>query len=240
MTAPRWLPPFARWLALAFVLGFVPTVHANMGAPTDPGQTHGPLVLRNVSEVRVDREELAFEVGRSLRQAQVRATYHLTNGLAGGRRLAIEHGVSAPGLAYVARLPAAPKGELGFTVMSLSKVLLGVEDPNAYWALLVLLTSLVVIALSELVGRVWARVRWRVLRAALHALVSSSLAFGASFGMWLLAMKTLPRFALGPNYNPMFGLLFMSIAMVLASIGLSARASGAAQRRSVGARDPSR
>jgi len=358
MTAPRWLLPFPRWLALAFVLGFVPAAHANMGAPTDPGQTHGPLVLRNVSEVRVDHEELAFEVESSLKRAQVRATYHLTNGLDRDTEIDLAfvriHGVEeidpagkdvqitvdgvatsfavlteadekplrieppdnrpitwlvfrvsfAPrssrtvrvsylhlatedrqagvnevygydyllspakswssfgpihvsiavpagavlrsstafqrqGSRYAARLPVPPKGELGFTVMSLSKVVLGMEDPNAYWALLVLLTSALVIALSVLAGRVWARVRWRVLRAALHAIVSPCLAFGASVSMWLLALKTLPRFALGPNYNPMFGLVFMSIAMVLASIVLSARASGAALRRPRGARDPS-
>lgn len=44
------------------------------------GEGHGPLVPRHDTEVRVDSEELSFEVAPSLDRAEVTATYSMTNG----------------------------------------------------------------------------------------------------------------------------------------------------------------
>jgi hypothetical protein len=67
------LVSIALWLACARA------AHANMARWESDGQKFGPLIARKDTRIRVDAEDLTFDVASDLRSAKVTAVYRMTN-----------------------------------------------------------------------------------------------------------------------------------------------------------------
>ena len=68
------------WLWLLFGGAVAPGARANMAKWWSDGEAHGALVPRDDTDIRVDSEDLTFDVAPTLASAEVTATYRMTNG----------------------------------------------------------------------------------------------------------------------------------------------------------------
>ncbi len=139
----------------------------------------------------------------------------------GSLPLTLEQGV------YRADLPTLPAGELTLRVMSTRGLLFGMTTPTGYWSLLIAVITLVTIALSAGLGRVWRRAPTR-LGVVLRCIFGTGPIVGIVNGgvMWLVG-EVFPRHALGIGYGPGLSMMLLYVGAELGGMmvsGLSARA----------------